>query len=112
MGVLAAYVVLLFNFYGADGFCYFSRGDLVKFLYPRHSVPRAGEMKANLTVQDIKERDLWHRHPISRLISLARDLDCIGGVCRVAVLFQKLLLSLPYAVPFSMSEFHTENISF
>ena len=99
-------IYTLFYFYDAN--C-FSQGDMVKLAYPHHS---AGKMKAKLTVQNIDERDLWHRHQIENSISLAKDLVYIGGVCPVAVLFQKSSSSPPYAVPILMSKFHTEIILF
>ena len=102
----------LFYFYGANNRHCLSQVDVVMLLYPRHSVLRAGEMKTNLTVQAIDERDLWHRHLINRLIFLAKDLDCKGGVCLAAVLFRKSSSSLPYALPLLMSEFHAKIIPF
>ena len=69
---MCLYHSTLFYFYGANNFYCFSQVDMVMLLYPRRSVLRAGEMKANLTVQDIDERDLWHLHLISRLYSRPR----------------------------------------
>ena len=71
------YIYTLSYFYDAN--C-FSQEDMVKLAYPCHS---AGKMKAKSTVQNINERDLWHRYLIESSISLAKDLVYIGGVCPV-----------------------------
>ena len=101
---MCLYHSTLLLFYGANSFYCFSQVDVVMLLYPCHSVLRAGKMKANLTVQDIDKRDLWHQHLISCLRFPAKDLDCKGGVCLAAVWCWSS--SLPYTFPLLMSEFH------